>query len=101
MSDQSNSGTLYKTPPHDDDAERSVLGAVLIDSGAVVLVAEFLRAKYFYLRKHGLIYDGMLNLYEQQSPIDIVTLKNQLQKDGVLKECGGVKYLSELLNAVP
>lgn len=101
MPEHSNSSTLYKTPPHDEDAERSVLGAVLIDSGAVALVAEFLRSKYFYLRQHSLIYEGMLKLFENQSPIDIVTLKNQLSKDGVLKECGGAKYLSELLNAVP
>lgn len=91
----------YKTPPNDIQAEKSVLGAILIDSSAVGLVAEFLKSNQFYQHEHQLIYTAMLKLFEKQSPIDIITLKNQLQSDGELKNAGGKEYLSELLNTVP
>jgi len=93
--------SFYKTPPHDAEAERSALGAVLIDSSAVSRIAEFLRPEHFYAREHVLIYQAMLDLFEKQKPIDIVTLKNQLAVNASLKDVGGAKYLSELLNAVP
>ncbi|NCS97917.1 MAG: replicative DNA helicase, partial [Candidatus Pacebacteria bacterium] len=80
---------------------KSVLGAIMIDSGAISLVAEFLRPKFFYSNAHRLIYTSMLRLFEDQSPIDIVTLKNQLSTDGTLKYAGGASYLSDLLNSVP
>lgn len=93
--------SLYKTPPHDETAERSALGAVLLDASAITLVAEFLKPDYFYLREHQLIFQAMLDLFEKQKPIDIVTLKNQLSVNGTLKEVGGAPYLSDLLNSVP
>lgn len=96
-----NPSDFYKTPPNDQQAEKSVLGAILIDSGAIGLVAEFLQTHHFYMHEHQLIYTAMLKLFEKQSPIDIITLKNQLQTDGELKNAGGKEYLSELVNAVP
>ncbi|OGK38262.1 replicative DNA helicase [Candidatus Roizmanbacteria bacterium RIFCSPHIGHO2_12_FULL_41_11] len=90
-----------KVPPHDLEAEKSVLGAVLIDSSVVTLVAEFLRAPHFYIREHQIIYEAMLKLFEKQKPVDIVTLKNQLSEDGTLKKIGGASYLSDLINVVP
>ncbi|OGK14481.1 replicative DNA helicase [Candidatus Roizmanbacteria bacterium RIFCSPLOWO2_01_FULL_38_12] len=92
---------IYKTPPHDLQAERSILGAVLIDSSAMSLVAEFVLPHHFYAKENALIYDAMLKLYQEQKPIDIVTLKNQLKSDGNLKVVGGTEYLSELINVVP
>jgi len=92
--------TLYKTPPHDDEAEKSILGAILIDSQAVALVAEFIVPRHFYDRKHQLIFETMLLLFEEQTPIDVITLKNKLTEKGTIKHCGGPKYLSELLNTV-
>lgn len=91
----------YKTPPHDDHAEKSILGAILIDSSAIALVAEFVKSHYFYSNAHKLIYKSMMSLFEENSPIDIVTLKNQLSKDGSLKTTGGASYLSDLLVSVP
>lgn len=96
-----NQSSFYKTPPSDSEAEKSALGAVLIDSSAVSLVAEYLRPEHFYIREHQLIYQGMLDLFEKQHPIDVVTLKNQLTTSGTLKDAGGAKYLTELLNSVP
>ena len=92
---------LYKTPPHDEQAEKSVLGAILIDSQAITTVVEFLRAEHFYQPEHQLIFSSMISLYEKQQPIDVVTLKNSLTKDGNLKKIGGASYLSELIDTVP
>ena len=96
-----NQSSFYKTPPSDSEAEKSALGAVLIDSSAISLIAEYLRPEHFYTREHHLIYQGMLDLFEKQNPIDVVTLKNQLTTSGTLKDAGGAKYLTELLNSVP
>lgn len=90
-----------RTPPHDLEAEKSVLGAVLIDPAAIHLVTEFLRPDFFYSHEHNLIYSGMLTLYEKQQPIDVVTLKNELLEEGHLKTIGGAGYLSDLINTVP
>lgn len=90
-----------KVPPHDVEAEKSVLGALLIDSSAINLVAEFLRAEHFYLPEHQAVYSAMLTLFEKQKPIDIVTLKDELKDEGELKKIGGQSYLSELINVVP
>ena len=79
----------YRTPPHDLQAEKSVLGAVMIDNSAIVLIAEFLKAAHFYVREHQLIYNSMITLFEKQQPIDIITVKDQLQSDGQLKAAGG------------
>ena len=88
-------------PPHDIDAEKSVLGALLIDKDAIVRVVEFLRPKDFYQDTHKNIFEAILSLYEKREPADIVTVQNELKKLKALKRVGGVTYLSELVNAVP
>ncbi len=88
-------------PPHDEQAEKAVLGAILIDSAAMNLVAEFLRPKHFYSSPNALIFEAMLSLFDRQEPIDIVTVKNELKKGGNLKKIGGKAYLAELIENVP
>ncbi|PIY71591.1 replicative DNA helicase [Candidatus Roizmanbacteria bacterium CG_4_10_14_0_8_um_filter_33_9] len=95
------SSDALKVPPHDVDAEKSVLGGILVDSSAITIVAEFMRSDYFYLPEHRLIYQTMIGMFEKQQPIDVVTLKNALSQDGVIKKVGGASYLSELINTVP
>ncbi len=90
-----------KIPPHDDIAEASVLGAILIDKDAMIDVTEILRPVHFYNNSNEKIYASMLTLFEDHNPIDLVTLTGQLKKDGKLKEVGGTSYISELLNIVP
>ncbi len=90
-----------KVPPHDEVAEQSVLGAVLINKDALVDVAEFLRPEHFYKEAHGVIYSAMLNLFEAHEPLDVVTVAAQLKKDGQLTVAGGSSYLSDLVNVVP
>lgn len=90
-----------KVPPHDIAAEKSVLGAILIDPSSISLVFEFLKSEQFYLPEHQLIYLAMFELFEKQDPIDLVTLQAALKKNGSLKKIGGAPYLSELINTVP
>ncbi|KKP86683.1 MAG: replicative DNA helicase, partial [Candidatus Roizmanbacteria bacterium GW2011_GWA2_35_8] len=90
-----------KVPPHDLEAEKSVLGAVLIDSGAMNLVAEFLKPDHFYEPSHKAIFSAMLTLFEKQQPIDVVTLQDELKTHDALKKVGGKSYLSDLINTVP
>ncbi|MEK9143367.1 MAG: replicative DNA helicase [Patescibacteria group bacterium] len=90
-----------KVPPHDNTAEQSVLGAILIDKDAMIDVAEFLRPVHFYNDQHGMIFSAMIALFEAHEPIDVVTLTAALKTAGNLKTVGGTAYLSEFLNIVP
>lgn len=90
-----------KVPPHDNTAEQSVLGAILIDKDAMIDVAEFLRPHHFYRDAHAMIFSAMMELYEAHEPIDVVTITAQMKKTGTLKDIGGASYISELLNVVP
>lgn len=89
-----------RIPPHNLDAERSVLGAVLIDKDAIINVAEYLRPEYFYDDRHSALYEGMTTLYDNRQPIDVVTLANQLKKTKKLQVVGGASFIAELSNAV-
>ena len=90
-----------KVPPHNEEAEICILGAILIDKDAIVEVAEFLRPEHFYNPNNNDIYQALLDLYEERQPIDIVTLKEKLKSSKLLSKVGGSGYLTELINAVP
>lgn len=90
-----------KLPPHNQEAEQSVLGAVLIDPSSISIISEILKSRHFYFRENQLIYDGMLSLYRENQPIDILTLANELKKQKTLKDTGGKAYFSQLVDGVP
>lgn len=90
-----------RIPPHSDEAEESVLGALLIDRDAVVAVADFLRPEHFYNEANGRIYESILALFERREPVDLVTLTEELKKRKVYKEVGGAVYLTHLVESVP
>ena len=90
-----------KIPPHNEEAEISILGAIMIDKDAIVNVAEFLRSQHFYNSNNGTVYQAILDLYEERQPIDIVTLKEKLNSFGALTKIGCSGYLTELINTLP
>lgn len=90
-----------KVPPHSADAERSILGAVLLDKDAITKIAEFLKPEHFYQEIHSYIFESVLSLYEKREPIDAVTLSEQLKKQKKLAVIGGSAYLAELIENVP
>ncbi len=88
-------------PPQNTEAEASLLGAVLIDSDAIVKIADIVDGDDFYEEKNKRIYEAILQLYEKHSPIDVLTLSDQLKATGFLDIIGGSAYLTELTNFVP
>lgn len=90
-----------KIPPHDAHAEKSVLGGVLIDAGAIVEVAEILQARHFYFAENRYIFEAALVLFEKSKPIDIITVAAELKEQGTIKQSGGKEYLNELIDIVP
>lgn len=93
--------TTANIPPQNTEAEASLLGAILIDSDAIVKVADIVQAADFYDERHARIYEATLQLYEKHSPIDVLTLSDQLRGTGMLEIVGGASYLTELTNFVP
>lgn len=89
------------TPPFSLEAEQSVLGAMLIDSDAIVQVADLLRPDDFYRKAHQVIYAVLLDLYEHQTPADIVTVAERIERNGDLDVIGGRVYLASLSNETP
>ncbi len=92
---------LGKTPPHHIEAERSVLGALLLHDEQVVAVLELLTANDFYLPAHRSIYAAIVALVGQQQRIDLITLQDELIKEGVLDAVGGMVYLVSLQEEIP
>ncbi len=90
-----------KIPPHSEDVEVSVLGAVLIDKDTFIDLAGWLKSEHFYNVGNSAIYEVMLELYENRQPIDVVTVSEGLKKNKKLKAVGGLSYLTELTTKVP
>ncbi len=89
------------SPPQSIDAETSLLGSLIIDSGSFIKIADAIAANDFYDAKHQIIFTAMRTLHDKRSPIDILTLSEQLKSSGKLDSIGGASYLTELTNFVP
>ena len=87
--------------PHNLEAERSVLGAILLHNDAFNLAAEVIDAQDFYRNAHQRIFDKMVRLSERGDAIDLVTLKEELGRTGDLDEVGGPAYITALVDGVP
>lgn len=90
-----------RVPPQNIDAERSVLGSLMLDKDAIIKVANLMRVGDFYKDDHNLIYEAMLELYEKREPIDVLSLSNRLEEKNKLEKIGGSSYLTGLVNSVP
>ena len=90
-----------RTLPHNLEAERSVLGAILLHNDAFNLAAEVIDSKDFFRDAHRRIFDKMVKLAERGDAIDLVTLKEELGRSGDLDEVGGPAYITALVDGVP
>lgn len=90
-----------KRQPQNTEAEASLLGALLIDSDAIVKIADAITSEDFFEKRHQRIYEAVLDLYEKRSAIDVLTLTDKLRGNGYLDMVGGPAYLTELTNFVP
>src|SRR6516165_4636395 len=91
------------SPPHNLDAEQSVLGAILLSDRSLyaLVIEEGLRADDFYRERHGLIYEAMLALYNESEPVDVLTVTERLRQSGRLEDVGGHATVDELTGVVP
>jgi replicative DNA helicase len=90
-----------RVPPHDLDAERAVIGAMLVSETAVAAVAEKLAPEDFYSEVHRIIYGAMMRLYARGDPIDQLTLTNELRSVGEFEKVGGRAYVFQIVESVP
>lgn len=90
-----------KVQPQNVDVEASLLGALLIDADALIKIADAVNAEDFFDPRHRHVYESIITLYDKHSPIDVLTLSDQLKSDGFLDMVGGPAYLTELTNYVP
>ena len=88
-------------PPHDLDAERAVIGAMLVSEAAVSVVGERLAAEDFYSETHRVLYGAMMRLYSRGEPIDQLTLSDELRSVGEFDRIGGRQYVFRLVESVP
>lgn len=89
-----------KTPPQSVDIEEAVLGALLLDQNALNNTIQMLRPEYFYRHEHQIIFKTIFKLFEQSKPVDLLTVTQQLMRDGNLQAIGGSNYISQLSNHV-
>jgi len=90
-----------KVPPQNPQAEASLIGSLLIDKDAIIKIADIVHTDDFYVDKNGLIFSAIIKLFEKREPLDVITLSEELEKQGNLKEVGGASYLTDLVNGVP
>lgn len=92
---------IERVPPHNHEAEQSVIGAIFLDPQALITASEILIAEDFYRTAHQKIFQTMLKLSDQGKAIDVVTVTEELAAKKEIEDVGGLSYLTELANAVP
>ncbi|HZK57115.1 MAG TPA: replicative DNA helicase [Clostridia bacterium] len=92
---------INKVPPNSVEAEQSVLGSMLLDREAIIIVLEILKGSDFYREAHKEIFEAIYGLFDRNEPVDLVTLTEELKKQGTLDAIGGIPYLTSLASGVP
>lgn len=92
---------VKKVMPHNLEAEKSVIGSMFMDREAALTVSEMLTADDFYQKQYGIIFESMVELYNENKPIDLVTLQDKLNEKDLPPEYSGVEFIRELVIAVP
>ena len=92
---------VSRIPPHSVESEQSILGSIILDKEAIITVAETIQPMDFYKEAHKIIYESMLKLNSNNEPIDLITLIEELRKEGHLDSIGGISYLTSLSTIVP
>lgn len=96
-----NSDISDKLPPQNIEAEKSLLGSLMLDKNAITKVADFLQSRDFYKKNHQEIYKATLELFEKGEPVDLLAVSTRLKEKDLLENIGGNSYLTELINLVP
>lgn len=89
-----------RVPPHNIEAEQAVLGAILLDNDVITDVVELLKPEDFYRESHSIIYRTILELYDKNQPVDLITVTDELNQRKLLDKVGGAAYLTSLVAGV-
>ena len=92
---------INRSPPHSVESEQSILGSILLDKEAIITVTETIQPEDFYKEAHKIIYECMVKLNNKNEPIDLITLTEELRKQGHLEDVGGISYITSLSTIVP
>ncbi len=91
---------LLKIPPHNKDAEMAVLGSIMIEKNSIARVLDILTPDDFYMNEHGIIFRAMMDLFDKNAPLDILSLQGHLEEHKLLEKAGNASYLATLVNSV-
>src|ERR671916_1655075 len=92
---------LERPLPHSAESERAILGAIILDNGMVNQAIELLRPDDFYIRANQFVFRAMISLSERGAEINPILLGEELRREGVLEQVGGISYVSELTYGLP
>ena len=92
---------IKKIMPHSIDSEKAVIGSMIMDADAVVAASEMITGDDFYQRQYGILFDAMVELYNEGKPVDVLTLQERLKMKDVPEEFSSIEFISELVSSVP
>ena len=92
---------IKKIQPHNAEAERSVIGSMIMDKDAITTASEIIVGEDFYQQQYGVLFDTMVELHNEGKPVDLVTLQDKLVEKNLPPELSSIEFMRELLNAVP
>ncbi len=92
---------IKRIPPHSIEAEQSVIGSMLMDKEAIVVASEHVNAEDFYGRQYGILFEAMVELYNEGKPVDFVTLQDRLKEKDAPAEVCSLEFISDLVEGVP
>jgi replicative DNA helicase len=92
---------IKKVLPHSDEAERSVIGSMIMDKDAIIAASELVIGEDFYQKRYGVLYDAMIELFNEGKPVDLITLQNKLKEKDVPPELCSLEFIRDLIASVP
>ena len=92
---------LKRILPHSIEAEQSVIGSMIMDKEAIVIASEILTAEDFYSKQYGIVFESMVELYNEDRPVDLVTLQDRLKEKDVPPEVSSLEFIRDLITVVP
>lgn len=92
---------IKRVMPHSIEAEQSVVGAMLMDKDAITTAGEIISGDDFYQASYGVIFDSMIELFNEGKPVDLITLQERLKEKDVPAEIASLEFVRDLVTAVP
>ena len=92
---------IKKVPPHSLEAEQSVVGSMIMDKDAITTASEIISSEDFYQHQYGLLFDAMVELFNEGKPVDLITLQEKMKEKELPSELSSIEFIRDLMSAVP